>query len=124
MVSVGGSVSVGVRVAVKAVVIVGDTDVSIAPIVAVTTIICGEGQSHCKFGSGVSVGVCVIVAVGEAVGVMLGVKVGVLVLRSTNTGNSGLPMNTTYREAPNVMRKIKPLLTSANVKGNLRSRRR
>jgi len=101
---VGGSVSIGVGVSFGASVDVGMNAVVsialgsgngefVAPKVAVTTRITGEGQLHWFFGSGVSVGVNVIVAVGDAVGVMLGVKVGVFVFNSTNVGNSGPPVS-------------------------------
>jgi len=65
---VGREVDVAVDVALG-----GGRGEFVAPDVAVTTMITGEGQSHWFSRSGVSVEVAVIEAVREAVGVMLGV---------------------------------------------------
>ena len=62
-----------------------------------------------------------MVAVGDAVGVILGVRVGVLVFNSTRVGSFSPPISNTYTEDASMIRKSKPLLTSVNVKGNLRS---
>lgn len=128
---VGGGVSVGVDVSpgtnvaldrdsMLAVSVGSGREVFVAPKVAVTTKMKGEGQLHCSSGPTVSVGVAVSVAVEEGVGVMLGVNVGVFVFNSTIIGSSGPPANEMYTENPTMMRKSKAWLISANVKANLR----